>query len=157
MKRIIGVDLGSYYTGYGIMDIENNKINYLTSGIIKNKKDIFYNRLYNIYFNINKICSYYKPNCLVTEKIFLYKNVNTLIKLSQLCGCIISIGLNYGMSIFEYSIKQIRKYVAYNGNINKINLNKFICNKLKIKKKLNLNITDALAVILAHYNYLFKH
>ncbi len=156
MNRIIGIDIGSYNTGYGIMDVINNNLCYLTGGCINNNKDIFYNRLFYIYKKINKIFLYYKPNCLVIEKNFFYKNINTLIKLSQLCGSIISLGLNYKMSIFEYSVKQIRKYVINNGNINKINLNKFICNKFNINKKLNLNTTDALAIIIAHYNFIFK-
>ncbi len=40
-KRIIGIDPGTYCTGYGILDIINNDIFYLTSGCIIVKSFFF--------------------------------------------------------------------------------------------------------------------
>ncbi len=155
--RIIGIDLGSYNTGYGIIDIYKNKANYLTSGCIKTNFINFYDRLSYIYLEFLKIFSFFKPNNLVIEKNFLYKNCNTLIKLSQLSGVIMSITFNYSISIFEYSVKEIRKLIYSYGNINKSILNKFICNKFNIDNINDYNITDAIAVALAHFIFKYKN
>ena len=40
-KRVLGIDPGSRYTGFGVIDIKNNKPSYVTSGIIKSLKGDF--------------------------------------------------------------------------------------------------------------------
>ncbi len=156
MKRIIGIDLGTYCTGYGILDILNNKIKYFNSGCINSNFINFNDRLNDICTNIFKICINYQPNYLVIEKFFYFKNFDVLIKLSKLSGIVISIALLNKINFFEYNIKKIRKNIVYNGNISKKNIGKFICKKLNINKIYNLNITDALVLAFAHYNYLYN-
>lgn len=156
IKRIIGIDPGSYCTGYGIIDIYNNNIVYLTSGCIKVNYNNFFYRLKKINLYILDIFIKFKPNYLIIEKIFFYKNWNTTIRLSQLCGSIILSAYNNLLSIFEYSITQIRKSVFLKGNINKKYLNKIICDILKIKYKFNIHIIDALAAAITHYNFFYK-
>lgn len=156
MKRIIGIDLGTYCTGYGILDILNNKIKYLNSGCINSNFISFNDRLNDMYINIFKICIDYRPNYLIIEKFFYYKNFDVLIKLSKLSGIIMSIAFLNKINFFEYNIKKIRKNIIYNGNISKKDIGKFICKKLNIKKIYNLNITDALVLAFAHYNYLYN-
>ncbi len=156
MKRIIGIDLGTYCTGYGILDVFNNKLKYFNSGCINSKFINFNDRLYDMYINILKICINYKPNYLVIEKFFYFKNYDVLIKLSKLSGIVISIALLNNINFFEYNIKKIRKSITFNGNVNKKYISKFICKKFNINRIYNFNITDALALANAHYNYLYK-
>ncbi len=152
VKRIIGIDPGSYCTGYGIIEIIDSKVICINRGCIKTKSSIFFNRLKIIYLEILNILLYFKPENLVIEKSFIYKNYSSVIRLNQISGVIILAAMNNFISIFEYSVTRIRKCIVNKGNVDKKYINKIICNLFKIRE-LNLNITDALAVAVAHSNY----
>ncbi len=155
VKRIIGIDPGSYNTGYGIVEIIGSKIVYLDSGCIVAKSNVFFDRLKMIYFKILDILINYKPIDLVIEKTFIYKNYSSVIRLNQINGVIILAAIINFISIFEYSITEIRKSVTNKGNVSKSYINKNICNLFKIDK-LNFHITDALAVAITHSNYFYN-
>ncbi len=155
IKRIIGIDPGSYYTGYGIIEIIDSKIFCVSRGCIKAKSSIFFDRLKVIYLKILDILINFKPNNLVIEKNFIYRNYSSIIRLSQVSGVIILAAVNNFISIFEYSVTKIRKLIISKGNVNKKDINKSICKLFKIKE-LDLNVTDALAVAVAHNNYFNK-
>ncbi len=156
MLRIIGIDPGTYCTGYGIIDVYNGKMFYLYGDCIKSNSNLFYNRLQKMYLNIFNVFLYFKPKDLAIEKNFLCKNSNSVIKLSQINGVIILAAVNNFLSIFEYNVCKIRKSVVLKGNANKIYVNKIVCNILNISIKLDLNISDALAVAITHYNLFYK-
>ncbi len=155
IKRIIGIDPGSYNTGYGIIEIIDSKIICIDRGCIETNSHIFFNRLKIIYLKILDILVNFKPENLVIEKNFIYRNYSSVIRLSQVSGVIILAAINNFISIFEYSVTKIRKLIVSKGNVNKKYINKSICKLFKIKE-LNLNITDALAVAVAHNNYFNK-
>ncbi len=155
IKRIIGIDSGSYYTGYGIVEIIDSKIVYLDSGCIKVRSSIFFDRLKIIYFRLLDILINFKPVDLVIEKTFVYRNYSSIIRLNQINGVVILAALVNFISIFEYSVTKIRKFVVNKGNVSKKYINKSIC-KLFNLNKLNFNVTDALASAVAHSNYFYK-
>ncbi len=153
VKRIIGIDPGSYCTGYGIIEIVDSKIICINRGCIKTNSNYFFHRLQIIYLEILNILLNFKPENLVIEKSYIYKNYSSIIRLNQVSGVIILAAINNFISIFEYSVTKIRKCIVNKGNVDKKYINSIICKLFKIKE-LNLNITDALAVAVAHSNYL---
>ncbi len=154
-KRIIGIDPGSYCTGYGIIEIVDSKIIYIDRGCIKSKSNLFFDRLKFIYLNILNILIDFKPKDLVIEKTFICKNYSSIIRLNQIIGVIVLAAINNFISIFEYSVSKIRKTIVNKGNVNKKFINKNICNLFNINE-LNFNITDALAVAVTHSKYLIN-
>ncbi len=153
VKRIIGIDPGSYCTGYGIIEIVDSKIICINRGCIKTNSNYFFHRLQIIYLEILNILLNFKPENLVIEKSYIYKNYSSIIRLNQVSGVIILAAINNFISIFEYSVTKIRKCIVNKGNVDKKYINSIICKLFKIKE-VNLNITDALAVAVAHSNYL---
>ncbi len=152
-RRIIGIDPGTYYTGYGVIEIRNNKsIKYINSGCIRNKSLIFIDRLKYMFFEIQTVLLKYKPLEVAIEKIFFFKNSNVSIKLSQLSGVIILAAAKNLLSVFEYDINIIRKSVFSKAKISKGEVNVLIKRILKIDFDLSYDITDALAVAVAHFN-----
>ncbi len=155
VKRIIGIDPGSYCTGYGIIELNNSKVIYIDRGCIKTKSNVFFDRLKLIYLNVFNILINFKPKYLAIEKTFICKKYVSVIRLNQVIGAIILAALNNFIPIFEYSVSEIRKSVVNKGNVSKKFINKNICKLFKINE-LNFNITDALATALTHSNYLIN-
>ena len=63
-KRVLGIDPGSRYTGFGVIDIKNNKPSYVTSGIIKSLKGDFPARLKIIFRSVSSIINEFNPNII---------------------------------------------------------------------------------------------
>ncbi len=159
-RRIIGIDPGTYCTGYGILEIDNynfnNNIVYISGGCIKSKSNIFNIRLNKIYNNILNLFLIFKPFELVIEKTFLKNNLNTSFKLNQVNAIIILAATNNFIPIYEYNINIIRSSIFYKKKVNKLDINLYIRNIFNIKNDLDLNITDAIAVAISHIYLNYK-
>ena len=162
--RILGIDPGSMITGFGVIDIINNKPDLVDFDalVMNSKKDSFHTRLKKIYeYSLSKI-NKFKPDVLAIETAFYGKNIQSTLKLGQARGVIIIAALNKGLEIFEYSPREIKKSVTGNGSSSKDNVQNYIKKILSIKdKKILSDKSDALAVSLCHFysnsnNLIFK-
>ncbi len=152
-KVIIGIDPGTYCTGYGILEINNcfkKKIIYLSSGCIISKSNLFSVRLYKIYKSIYDIFSLFKPNELIIEKSFLCNNLNVSFKLNQINAVIILAAVNFLIPVYEYNINYIRKYISKKSLVSKYHVNCYVRKFLNINESLDFNISDALAIAIVH-------
>src|SRR3972149_3656201 len=88
--RALGVDPGTVVTGYGLVDEEDNHLFHVSSGTIQfsHKSDIC-SRLQQIYIEIEKLIQANRPDAVVIEKGFYSKNVQTLVRLSQVNGVMV--------------------------------------------------------------------
>lgn len=160
-KIIIGIDPGSYITGYGILEIDNkfninNIIKFIYGDCIVSKSNFFYIRLNKIYKSILDVFLYFKPFEIVIEKTFLKNNINTSFKLNQVNAVIILAAVNNFIPIYEYNINTIRNSIFYKKKVNKLDINSFVKNIFKIKNNLDFNITDAIAVAMCHIYINYK-
>ena len=95
MQTILGIDPGSHYAGFGIIKIDSKskKALYVTSGVINlSKIQEFDAKLLELYKNICEIINIYKPDNAAIEDLFVYKNVQSAIKLSHArAACILAL------------------------------------------------------------------
>ncbi len=158
-KIIIGVDPGTYHTGYGLLKISNNNllinknIVFISGGIIISKSKSFIIRLNKIYKSFIKILYIFRPNILVIEKTFLKNNLNTSFKLNQINGVIMLAALNYLIPIYEYNINKVKSAFFSNIKVNKNYINLFIKKIFNIKNNIKDHVTDALIIALYHIKY----
>ncbi len=156
MKRIIiGVDPGTFCTGYSVLEINNfnklnNKILYISSGCIKSNSKIFSIRLNKIYNSILDIFLLFKPFELAIEKTFLKNNLNSSFKLNQINSVIYLAAVKNFIPIYEYNINKIKSCVFKTTNINKKYINIFYKKFFNINYDLDYNITDSIAVAMCH-------
>ncbi len=151
--RILGIDPGSVVTGIGIVDLKNDSEVKLVcyDAISLNPKSEITARLKNIYDNCVKIIKKYKPDELAIETAFYGKNIQSTLKLGQARGVVIIAALNMGLTISEYSPREIKKSVTGNGSASKEQVQFMIKKILKIKVNPDfIDSSDALAVALCH-------
>ncbi|NMB81293.1 MAG: crossover junction endodeoxyribonuclease RuvC [Ignavibacteria bacterium] len=150
--RIIGVDPGTLFTGYGIVDFENNELNYVASGIIKipSSKE-FAPRLQKIYDDLNKIIINHKPDEFSLETSFYGKNVQSALKIGYARGVSLLVAIHNNLEIKEYSPREIKKAVVGNGAASKEQVQYMIKKLLYYRKtKIKFDESDALAVAVCH-------
>ena len=132
---IIGIDPGTAITGWGVIKLNKDKsLEHLDYGCIKTSRDLkAENRLKIIYNELSKIVKDFKPEMLVVEKLFFFKNAKTVIQVSQARGVILLVGAKKKIPIYEFTPLQVKLNIVGYGRAEKIQLQKMI------KKILNLD------------------
>jgi len=92
----------------------------------------------------------YKPDEIALESVFFSVNAGTAIKLGQARGAALSACSGDERLIYEYSPRRVKMIITGNGAADKDELQKFVKRKLKIRRKLEIDASDALGVALCH-------
>ena len=72
--KILGIDPGMAIVGYGMIGVEKNNIELLTSGSIQTDKKLDDSkRLLEIYNDLSQIIEKYQPDCASVEQLFFFK------------------------------------------------------------------------------------
>jgi crossover junction endodeoxyribonuclease RuvC len=150
--RILGVDPGTIFTGYGIVDFDKNELNYVSAGIIKipTVKEIP-PRLQSIYDELCRLIRKYKPDEFALETAFYSKNIQSTLKIGYARGVSMLAAVHHNLVIKEYSPREIKKSVVGNGASSKEQVQFMIKKLLAIRKtKMKFDESDALAIAICH-------
>ena len=150
---ILGIDPGTVIMGYGLIEIEQNKITLLEMGVLKPgaTKDA-YKKLQLIYNTVSGLIIKYQPTTFAIEAPFFGKNVQSMLKLGRAQGVAIAAAMRHGIEVTEYSPKKVKQSVTGNGNADKTQVMKMLQQILQFKETpKHLDATDALAVAVCHY------
>jgi crossover junction endodeoxyribonuclease RuvC len=151
MSIILGIDPGTNITGYGIINSDENKLTYIHHEVIKTGlKNLYTTKLSLIHKNTQRLIDIYKPNEIALESVFFSVNAGTAIKLGQARGAALSACSGDDRIIYEYSPRRVKMVITGNGAADKDELQKFVKRKLRIRRKLEIDASDALGVALCH-------
>ena len=152
--RIIGIDPGSRSTGYGVIDSDGFRHDYVTSGFIKIKGDELPERLGMIFAEIGGIIEKWQPQTMGIEQVFVNKNVDSALKLGQARGAAICAGTNAKLNVGEYTPRAVKKAVVGNGSADKEQIQQMMKLLLKLDFDPQNDEADGLAIAVCHANHM---
>ncbi|MCL2039155.1 MAG: crossover junction endodeoxyribonuclease RuvC [Bacteroidetes bacterium] len=155
--KILGIDPGSVFCGYGVIDANGKKLSVIEYGTIEVKKKAEYLplRMKEIYDRILSVIDRTAPDSAAIESVFYSKNVQSLIKLSMARSAAILAVVNRNIDIAEYTAKDIKRSVTGRGNANKEQVRYMMKAILNIAETSNYyDTTDALAIAVCHSNHI---
>jgi crossover junction endodeoxyribonuclease RuvC len=153
MIRIIGIDPGSRFTGYGVVEGEGSRLRHVANGVIPLSGSLgLPERLKIIYRELTLVIEEARPTSMAIEDVFLAKNAKSALKLGQARGAAILAGVNADLPVFEYSALQVKQAVVGYGKAGKDQVMDMIRHLFRLHEPLNPNAADALAVALCHLN-----
>jgi len=151
MIRTIGVDPGSRFTGYGIVEGDGFQLKYIHHGTVRlPAARPLPERLKIIFEEIGASIRQYGPEFMAVEEVFFAKNVKSALSLGQARGAVILAGISSGLSVHEYSALRIKQSVAGYGRADKEQVAGMVQRLLGINGVIELNAADALAVAVCH-------
>mgnify|MGYP000421587866 CR=1 FL=1 len=161
MAIILGIDPGSRLTGYGVIEQNGRNFTYLGSGCIKaiSAGKELGPRLQTIFAGVSELIIQFKPDMFAIEQVFMAKNPDSALKLGQARGAAIVAATNNGLTIAEYSARQIKQSVVGTGAADKSQVQHMVKSILKLPASPQEDAADALAVALCHghsHEYLAK-
>ena len=150
---VMGVDPGSRVTGYGVVQFDAGKINYIASGCIKLSGD-FAVRLSQLYAALQQIIQQYNPETCAIESVFMHKNPNSAIKLGQARGvCLLALNQLIGLPS-EYAPRLIKQSLVGSGSASKSQMQFMVQRYLQLASTPAEDAADALAIALCHIQHL---
>ncbi|MGR3973941.1 MAG: crossover junction endodeoxyribonuclease RuvC [Candidatus Rhabdochlamydia sp.] len=149
---ILGVDPGSYITGYGLIEVKAGVVVPLDFGAIRPPQKAVKEQRYLVIFeSIDQLIMQFKPTVLAVETQFVYKNVQTALKLGMACGAVLIAAARHQLPIFEYAPKRIKQSVVGQGSASKEQMQQMIQMQLGLSSLPEpFDAADALGIALCH-------
>ena len=146
---IIGIDPGSVIVGYCIIKKNKNRsLEVIDFGcIITDKFTTTGERLKKIYKEITKLIEKYRPEIVSVETLFFFKNLKTVMPVSQTKGVILLAAAQKKIPLFEFTPLQIKMTITGYGRAEKKQVQEMIKKTVDISnfdlKKNNRKKDDA--------------
>ena len=143
--RIIGVDPGSRFTGFGIVDASDTRLLHVASGFVRADDGDWPDRLRKIFDELGAVIDTHAPGELAIEKVFLHRNPSSALKLGQARGVAILAGALRSLPVHEYSPNEIKLAVTGKGHASKEQIQYMTKVLLSLRERPQTDQADALA------------
>lgn len=150
--RIIGIDPGTGIMGFGVIDVDGQRVQLVDAGVIRTPvKEDDAVRLETIYQELTDIIVQTKPQIMSVEKLFFSRNVTTAMTVSQARGVVLLCARLAGLEIFEYTPMQIKQAITGYGKADKKQMQEMVRVLLNLKEVPKPDdAADALAAAITH-------
>lgn len=149
-RRILGIDPGSRQTGIGVIDTDGQRTQHVFSTCLRLGDAPFPERLGKIFTEITALIQHYQPTEMAIENVFVSNNAAAALKLGQARGAAICAGVTSGLTVMEYSPKEIKQATVGKGAADKAQVQHMVKYLLNLHGKLQADAADALAIALCH-------
>lgn len=154
MIRILGLDPSLSSTGWGIIEVENNRVRYVADGFIPtDTKAPIAERLATINKTLYEVIDFYKPDEAAIEQVFLNSNAVSTIKLGMARGVVIMTPAMFQIPVTEYEPNKVKKAVVGVGKAEKTQVETMVKILLPGCSPKNNDAADALAIALCHFQF----
>jgi len=152
--RVIGFDPGLQNTGWGIVDVNGNKLTYVADGTVHStRSDQLAWRLRSLHEGLSEVLARYKPDEAAVEETFVNKNPTTTLKLGEARGVVLLAPALVNLPVAEYSANRIKKSVVGVGHAGKPQVQMMVSRLLPGCNFESADSADALAVAICHSHF----
>lgn len=148
----LGIDPGTAIVGYAIVMAQGSELSLLACDVIcTSAKMPLAQRLLCIYKELNTVIATYKPQESAMEELFFAKNARTAMTVGQARGVAMLALASNGLSIAEYTPKQVKQAVTGYGGANKDQVGEMVRILLKLSAIPQPDdAADAAAIAICH-------
>lgn len=150
---ILGIDPGTAVTGYGVIR-SGSSMTALDFGCIRPPSKLPASEKYLVIFEaIDHLIDKYKPDAVAVESQFVYKNVQSAMKLGMARGMVLVASARKKVPVFEYAPKKAKLAVVGVGSASKYQVQMMTQALLKLPSPPKPeDAADALALAICHAN-----
>ena len=146
---ILGIDPGTSIIGYGAIKENGNEITCLDYGVLKIEEKDQAGKLLAIDGSINRLLKKVRPDFVVLEKLFFFKNHKTALSVAEARGVIILALKKNRIDFTELTPLELKRYLAGYGRASKEGIQKMLKLVLNLEKEPSPDdAADALALAL---------
>jgi len=150
---ILGIDPGSRITGFGLIDNQASRIDYIDSGHIRVSGDSLPQRLGFIFAAVDEVIRKHQAQQMSIENVFMARNADSALKLGQARGAAICAAHQAGLEIAEYAPREIKQSIVGSGAASKDQVQHMVKRLLGIRQELQADEADGLAIAICHAQF----
>jgi crossover junction endodeoxyribonuclease RuvC len=150
--RVLGVDCGSEYTGFGVVEGEAGKLLCLTAGAIRlAPRQALELRLKKVYDELCLLIAEHRPEVVAIEDVFYSVNAKSALKLGHVRGVAMMSAAQHGLPVAAYAPLAIKSAVVGYGRAEKAQVQAMVARLLKLDELPQpADAADALAIAICH-------
>jgi len=151
--RIIGLDPGLRHTGWGVVEIDGNRLRHIADGAVHSRTaDTLAERLVQLFEGLGEVLAAQLPDQAAVEETFLNKNPGSTLKLGAARGGVLLAPALRGLKVAEYSANLVKKSVVGAGHADKHQI-EIMVRMLLPGALASDDAADALAVAICHAHH----
>jgi crossover junction endodeoxyribonuclease RuvC len=151
--RLIGLDPGLRLTGWGVIDVEGNRLRHVAHGVIRVAgEQSLAERLCRLFDGVAAVIAAQQPAEAAVEETFVNVNPGSTLKLGQARGVVLLAPARAGVPVFEYAANLVKKSVTGTGHAEKQQIAMMV-GRLLPGVEATADAADALAVAICHAHH----
>src|ERR1700730_6200924 len=152
--RILAIDPGLRRTGWGVIEIEGNRLIFIGCGSVEPPDSLpLASRLLAIHQGLARVLDDFKPAEAAVEQTFVNKDGVATLKLGQARGVAMLAPAMVGISVAEYAPNLVKKTVVGAGHADKNQILMMLRILLPKAEPKSADAADALAVAVTHAHH----
>ncbi|WP_043711828.1 crossover junction endodeoxyribonuclease RuvC [Corallococcus macrosporus] len=153
--RVLGVDPGSRFMGFGVVEEKRGRLVHVGHGVIKGDPALpLSDRLRDLHGALTAALVKYRPAAVAVEGVFTFRNARSALVLGHARGVALLAAAQAGLPVFEYAPAKVKKAVGAGGADGKDAVARMVRTFLDLDASVleRADASDALAVALCHLN-----
>jgi crossover junction endodeoxyribonuclease RuvC len=152
--RILGIDPGLRRTGWGVIDVDGNRLAFVACGSVNTDDRLaLAERLVTIHEGLIRIVDDFRPDEAAVEATFVNKDAAATLKLGQARGIALLVPAKAGVAVAEYAPNLIKKTIVGSGHGEKAQIRMMISVLLPKADPASTDAADALAIAITHAHH----
>lgn len=152
--RLLGIDPGLRFTGWGVLEAEGNRLRHVADGVIATESaDDVPMRLKALDDALAEILARYAPAEAAVEETYVNRNGTATLKLGYARGVALLAPARVGIPVFEYGAKTVKMAVVGTGSADKEQVGLMVRRLLPGAAQKRADAADALAVAICHAHH----
>jgi crossover junction endodeoxyribonuclease RuvC len=153
--KILGLDPGLGTTGWGLIEVDGNRLAHVANGQIKTDPLMpLAQRLARLAEALEAVIAEHRPGAAAVEEVFVNKNPQSTLKLGQARGVLLMVAARDGLDVGEYAARLVKKAIVGSGNAEKAQVHAMVTRLLPGAMIAGPDAADALAVAITHAHHL---
>ncbi len=152
--RIIGIDPGLRRTGWGLIDVDGNRLIHVACGsVATSDKAALAARLVELHDGLARVINEFSPEEAAVEATFVNKDATATLKLGQARGIAMLIPAKAGLAVAEYAPNLVKKTIIGAGHGEKEQIRAMLRVLLPKANPPSHDAADALAIAVCHAHH----
>jgi crossover junction endodeoxyribonuclease RuvC len=154
MVRLLGIDPGLRFTGWGVIEVEGNRLRHVEDGVIATDgSDSVPDRLKSLHDALSGLLLRLRPDEAAIEETYVNRNGAATLKLGYARGVALLAPALAGVPVTEYGAKSVKMAVVGTGGADKTQVEQMVKRLLPGASIRRADAADALAVAICHAHH----
>ena len=154
MTRIIGIDPGLRFTGWGVLDAVDNRLRHVADGVLATDgDDSVPDRLKMLHDQLQELFVRFAPQEAAVEETYVTRNGASTLKLGYARGVALLAPALAGIVVAEYGAMTVKRAVVGSGAATKDQVEMMVRRLLPGAVIRRSDASDALAVAICHAHH----